>query len=441
MHRLLKPTGSIFLHCDWHADAYIRVYILDKIFGESNFINQVVWHYNTGGKGKSSFLRKHDIIFWYSKTRQQYIFNRDLVAIPRTVGTAHLRNGIDENGREYYEDYSPRKSGKQYRWYVDEGLTPMDVWTDIQALNPAAKERIGYPTQKPEALLERIILAASNQGDLVLDPFVGGGTTIVVADKLERRWIGIDQSVAAIKVSEMRLELSPRLFSLPFSVKLHKYDYDTLRYKDAFAFETWIIEQFGGLPNTKQRNDFGLDGKMRDGTPIQVKRSDNVGRIVVDNFLAACQRNDKKLLEQQREAGQTVGFIIAFSFAKGAISEVARLKNEDNLKIELIRVDSIIQIAKKPSLKVTMQADSTDAKGLREMTFTATAESEAKIEFFAWDWHYDAATKTFKPEVLLDKEGQQQQKFAPGKHTVGVKVVDSDGLETIETLQFELHTD
>jgi len=424
MHRLLKPTGSIFLHCDWHADAYIRVYILDKIFGEKNFLNDIVWCYGSGGASKSHFSRKHDTIFWYRKS-SEYTFN------------------VDEVREEYS---SPEKvkykviKGKSYLRKNELGRVPFDWWA-MPILTNTAKERIGYPTQKPEALLERIILAASNKGDVVLDPFVGGGTTIVVADKLERRWIGIDQSVAAIKVSEMRLELSPRLFSLPFSVKLHKYDYDTLRYKDAFAFETWIIEQFGGLPNTKQRNDFGLDGKMRDGTPIQVKRSDNVGRIVVDNFLAACQRNDKKLLEQQREAGQTVGFIIAFSFAKGAISEVARLKNEDNLKIELIRVDSIIQIAKKPSLKVTMQADSTDAKGLREMTFTATAESEAKIEFFAWDWHYDAATKTFKPEVLLDKEGQQQQKFAPGKHTVGVKVVDSDGLETIETLQFELHTD
>jgi site-specific DNA-methyltransferase (adenine-specific) len=204
MYRVLKPNGSLFLHCDWHARHYIRAEILDKLFGLNNFVNEIIWHYNTGGKGKSAFLRKHDTIFWYAKSKE-YRFNRDTIALPREVGTAHLRHGVDDDGREYYEDFSPRKSGKQYRWYLDEGLTPMDVWTDIQAINPSANERIGYPTQKPEALLERIIKCASNEHDIVLDPFVGGGTTIAVAERLNRHWIGIDQSVQAIKVSDLRL--------------------------------------------------------------------------------------------------------------------------------------------------------------------------------------------------------------------------------------------
>ncbi|MDR0326702.1 MAG: site-specific DNA-methyltransferase [Planctomycetaceae bacterium] len=133
---------------------------------------------------------------------------------------------------------------------------PEDIF-DIQYINAMAKERIGYPTQKPEALLERIIKASSNEGDLILDPFMGGGTTIAVAEKLMRRWIGIDQSVAAVKVTELRLDKQQDLYSPPFSVQLHKYDYETLRNKDAFEFESWILQQYGGEPNVQQRGDSG----------------------------------------------------------------------------------------------------------------------------------------------------------------------------------------
>ena len=145
--------------------------------------------------------------------------------------------------------------------------------------------------------------------------FVGGETTVVVADKLNRQWIGIDQSVQAIKVTEMRLQNQMDLFSKPFVVQLHKYDYDTLRYKDAFAFESWIIAQYGGTANLKQRSDLGLDGKTKENIPIQVKRSDTIGRNVVDNFHAAVMRYDKSLYECNKAAG----CIIAFSFGKGAI--------------------------------------------------------------------------------------------------------------------------
>jgi hypothetical protein len=135
-----------------------------------------------------------------------------------------------------------------------------DIWTDIQNVQSQSNERIGYPTQKPEALLERIIKCGSNEGDTILDPVVGGGTTIAVADRLNRQWVGIDQSPMAVKVTEFRLQKQMDLFSAPYTVQLYKYDYDTLRYKDAFEFENWILQQFGGTGNVKQRGDFGLDG-------------------------------------------------------------------------------------------------------------------------------------------------------------------------------------
>jgi site-specific DNA-methyltransferase (adenine-specific) len=244
------------------------------------------------------------------------------------------------------------KTGRpRYKIYADEyeGLPLGNVWDDIPAINTMAKERIGYPTQKPEKLLERIVSMASNEGDTVLDPFVGGGTTVAVADKLNRKWIGIDQSIQAVKVTELRLDRQRDLFSTPFTVQLHKYD--TLRYKNAFEFESWIVQQFGGVSNVKQRGDLGLDGKMPDNTPIQVKRSDNIGRNVIDNFKSAIERYDEKLFARNVAEGKPAGYIIAFSFGRGAVEEVARLKLKSNIIVELVTVDKIVPIAKKTDIK------------------------------------------------------------------------------------------
>ena len=288
---------------------------------------------------------------------------------------------------------------------------------------------------------------ASNEGDVVLDPFVGGGTTVAVADKLHRQWIGIDQSVQAVKVTELRLYNQADLFSQPFLTKLHKYDYDTLRYKDAFAFESFMVSAFGGRPNTKQRGDLGLDGRMPNNVPVQVKRSDTIGRNVVDNFLAAIQRYDKALYDQNREAGTPAGFIIAFSFGKGAIEEVARLKNTENVIIRLIKVEEVVPIAKKPTLQVALtdggKTTEGSAKGLHSITFQATGQSAVGIEFYSWDFDYqDTAARpdsAFRAEILLDKTGVQTWKFKPGVHRVAVKVVDNDGLESVEVLTLKIN--
>ena len=199
MHRILKSTGSIFLHCDWHANAEIKVFILNKIFGENNFRNEIVWCYNGPANSTKSFPQKHDTIFRYTKSNE-FAFNKDEILIPYNEATLKRRS------------YSETKKkgiafkGKDVKEY-SKGRLPFDWWTDINSGGQMSiKERIGYPTQKPEALLERIIQCATYQGDIVLDPFMGGGTTIAVADQLNRKWIGIDQSVQAVKVTELRLQ-------------------------------------------------------------------------------------------------------------------------------------------------------------------------------------------------------------------------------------------
>ena len=228
------------------------------------------------------------------------------------------------------------------------------------------------------------------------------------------------------------------MFSKPFTTQLHKYDYDTLRYKDAFEFESWIVQQYGGSSNSKQRGDLGLDGKTKDGTPIQVKRSDNIGRNVIDNFFAAVQRYDNRLFEKNVAEKKPVGFIIAFSFGRGAIEEVARLKNQKDINIKLVLVEDIIPIAKKPTLKIEINEAGRDKKDIRELEFIATAQSIAGIEFFAWDFAYQQE-KGFKPQVLIDKEGKQKYKFKPGQHNIAVKVVDNDGLDNIEVIKLKVN--
>jgi DNA modification methylase len=436
MHRILKPTGSIFLHCDWHADAYIRVEILDKIFGMNNMVNHIIWCYDTGGRSNNFFPKKHDSIFWHAKNIRQKIFNDGEIRTLRDTSTMHEPILKDENGQPYQRNI---KNGKEYRYYLDKGVIPNDYWVDIQALNPSAKERIGYPTQKPETLLERIVKCASNEGDIVLDPFVGGGTTVAVADRLNRKWIGIDQSVAAVKVTELRLDKQRDLFSAPFTVQLHKYDYDTLRYGNALEFESWIVQQYGGVSNTKQRGDFGLDGKMPDNTPLQVKRSDNIGRNVVDNFIAAVMRSDKKLFDKNVAERKPVGYIIAFSFGKGAVEEVARLKLKEEIIIELVPVENIVRIAKKPKIRVETTELGKDEKGIWEIQFRAFGESEAGIEFYSWNFHYNQENG-FKADVMIDKEGKQIVKFkSGGTYNVAVKVVDNDGLESIEEVRLKVN--
>ena len=426
MHRILKPAGSIFLHCDWHAEAHIRVYILDKIFGENHFQNSIIWCYRQGGRSKNNFGQKHDTIFWYTKSRNEWIFNSDPIRVPYEGTGGYVSTGRNiVNGKEY--KVNPL------------GKIPEDWW-DIPALNPMTKERIGYPTQKPEKLIERIVKCASNEGDTVLDPFVGGGTTIAVADRLNRKWIGIDQSVQAVKVTELRLHKlnDGNLFGSPFTVQLHKYDYDTLRYGDAFEFENWIIQQFGGTSNTKQRGDFGLDGKMPDDTPIQVKRSDGVGRNVIDNFLSAIKRADKRLYDKNIENQTPVGYIIAFTFGKGAVQEVARLQNQENIIIKLIAVEDIVPIAKKPTIMVAINELSRDEKGVCEIEFTATGQSEFGIEFYSWDFEHDTE-KGFRASVIIDKSGKQTAQFKAGMHVIAVKVVDNDGMESVEIIKLKVN--
>jgi DNA modification methylase len=201
MRDLLAEDGGIFVHCDWRVNSFIRL-ILDEIFGGIMHLNELIWCYETAGKSKSTWSRKHDTIYYYSKT-ESYFFDPTKSPMPRKR-EKHMRVGVNEAGREY-EEKTDRATGKVYRWYFDEGKLPMDFWVDVPFINWEAKERTGYATQKPEKLLERIILSSSNEGDLVADFFCGSGTTAAVAEKLGRKWIVSDLGKFAIHTTRKRM--------------------------------------------------------------------------------------------------------------------------------------------------------------------------------------------------------------------------------------------
>lgn len=286
IHRVLKPTGSFYLHCDPTSSHYLRL-VADSIFCPNNgeFQNELIWCYSIGGKSKERFGRKHDVIFLYTKSNEgKHVFNQKAASIPRKENT-HMKVGVDEDGRAYQEKFV-KKSGKTYRYYLDEGKIAEDYWTDIETLNREDKERLGYPTQKPEALLERIIQVSSNEGDVILDAYCGCGTTVAVAEKLNRKWIGIDITYQSISLILKRLEDSYGEAAV-FNVKMTGIPRD-MKSAEALAnknddrtrkeFEKWAILNFSNnraVINQKKGADKGIDG-----TAFFIESEGGHGRII-----------------------------------------------------------------------------------------------------------------------------------------------------------------
>ncbi len=318
-HRVLKSTGSMYLHCDWHANAHLRI-LMDRVFGEEHFRNELVWFYpDSPGRSARDFPSKHDTIFRYGKS-DTWTFNDSEIRIP-----------ILEASKERYK--TPRVLGG--RTYVGGkaatiGKIPEDVWR-IPVVKQNSGEAMGYPTQKPQALLQMIIQASSNPTDIVLDPFCGCGTTIVVAHRLGRRWIGVDVSPTACKLMATRMRplgimiQDTNIIGLPRTV-------EEVKSMQPFEFQNWVLQKLGGRVSERKVGDMGIDGWLWD-KPVQVKQSESIGRIPLDNFQTALRRVGKKQ-----------GIIVAFSFGRGAFEEAARTKLAigEGFEIELLTVEDLI---------------------------------------------------------------------------------------------------
>jgi DNA modification methylase len=254
LRRVMKPTASIYLHCDPTASHYLKM-LMDAIFGPAQFQNEIVWHYRGGGVSKTRWGRRHDVLLFYTKG-DEWTFNVDAVRDPYSKESLERLKYKAKafRGEKVYDTYEPNPLGKH----------PDDVW-DIQPIMPSAKQRLGYPTQKPERLLERIIKAGSDEGDVVLDPFCGCGTTIAVAQRLKRKWIGIDITHLAITLIKHRLEnafggrAKYRVVGEPVSLP----DAKVLAEQDPYQFQWWALGLVGARPVEQKRGaDRGIDGRI-----------------------------------------------------------------------------------------------------------------------------------------------------------------------------------
>ena len=348
LHRVLKPTGSLYLHCDPTASHYLKV-LLDGIFGPQLFGAEIIWKRTNARGTPANWPHVHDVIFYY-KGQERPVF-RSLKVKAEKAKTPHtLITGADGHKYQTYEltapgqtkegvsgqpwrGFDPNKWGRHWanihhlmddwdaagliHWPAKSGfprrraqksfdpdsrvVTVGDVWTDIDRLNQSAKERLGYPTQKPLALMERIIQASSKPGDLVLDPFCGCGTTVHAAQKLERRWIGIDITHLAISLIERRLKaafpgIAFEVLGRPASLE----DAEELARRDKDEFERWAVWMVdGSRAKGKKGADRGIDGliyfkpdgKTTEIVVVSVKGGENVGVGMIRDLHSVMMRD------------------------------------------------------------------------------------------------------------------------------------------------------
>ena len=366
LHRVLKPTGSIYLHCDPTASHYLKL-MMDSVFGQDRFTNEITWRrygaHNDVGQGSRHFGRIHDILLLYNKG-DSVIWNQRFVPLDEGYVQSTYRHVDEETGRRFtttpmtgpggaekgnpvfewnghtrawrYSKETMQRLHDQGRLYysktgyprqklfLDEskGVPVQDMWSDIPSLSGAHKERLGYPTQKPEALLERIINASSNEGDVVLDPFCGCGTAIAVAERLKRRWIGIDVTHVSISLMKHRLhdtfgaELSDySVIGLPQDVASARALATESEHYGRYQFEYWALGLVDARPATgKKGADSGIDGYINffDDNSGKAKRiivqvkSGHVNRGMIATLKGDMEREDAAIgifvtLEQPTE--------------------------------------------------------------------------------------------------------------------------------------------
>lgn len=399
LHRVLKKTGSIYLHCDPTASHYLKI-VLDVIFGKENFVNEIIWkRTHAHGGGERGFSRIHDIILFYSKDKK-FLFYRQHQPYSETYIKNFFRysdkNGryrlvvvhgagasksdyewkgikppsgrhwaykkekmekLDKNGKIQYS-----KTGMPYvKQYLDEkeGVLVSDLWADVEVIHSQSGERLGYPTQKPEALLERIIKASSKDGDWILDPFCGCGTTVSVAEKLKRNWAGIDVTTLAINLIKRRLKDQYRLGDKQIIVDGLPTDPAGARElfkKDPFQFEYWALDLVEAMPaqNKSKDNMKGAD-KGIDGIITFIKNFTNgnkeYGKIVVQVKGGHVQRNQIATLKGDVDREKADGGVFITlekptapmnSEAIDAGSFTVSFSREEFPKIQIITVEDLL---------------------------------------------------------------------------------------------------
>ena len=339
MHRILKQTGSVYLHCDPTASHYLKI-VMDSIFGHDNFRNEIVWCYKSRPQSKRYFGKKHDIILFYSKTNN-YCFNWEAVARPMSETTIKKYRLSDAAGRKYRLQGrgitgSPIRSAKDVdqKWektnpelvirdYLDEKIgVALEDWWPIDIINQSSKERLGYPTQKPMALLEIIVKASSKENDIVFDPFCGCGTTVEAAIKNHRQWIGCDIAIHSIKlIQDTRIKKyglkeneEYTIEGIPQSTEQAQYLFE----QDPFQFQYWAVEKTGGFCSNRKTGDKGIDGRIYFETDKGLKSM--VLSVKGGNIKPGDIRDLRGVLERENET-ELAGFICLKEPTKAMLQE------------------------------------------------------------------------------------------------------------------------
>lgn len=346
MKELLSERGSIYVHIDWHVGPYVKV-VLDEIFGKGNQINEIVWCFSQGAKSHRTFGKKHNTIYVYSKNQETYTFNAEAVKIEMKSGKESFggRLETDEDGRKYRLVYGTKNANgetRYYKYYLDEGKIPEDYWTDVNSLQSGVKERTGYATQKPEALLERIIKASSNEGDLVCDFFGGSGTTAAVAEKLGRRWITCDIGKPASLVMRKRFidqEVNPFLYQSIGDYQKEAF-HNNKKLRRVGDLSQVVLGLFGALPFSPEQvsdRNFGYVKGTRNLVMV-----DSPNRLTTAATVRRAVEAKASLLGGDWDKVIVLGWNFAFDISQA----IEKYKNS-NVEVLVIPPDLLDKLSKK----------------------------------------------------------------------------------------------
>ena len=362
MRELLSEQGSLFFHIDYHISSYMRA-LLDEIFGRDNILNEITYSYGAGGNPKNFFPRKHDTIFWYKKGTEN-IFNTDgeIMHVPYDKSTLDMHfKKVDENGRRYRKQIV---NGREYITYADVGKLVTDVWTDIGAQNatsPISPEHTGYSTQKPEALLKRIITAASNPNSIVADFFGGSGTTAAVAEKLGRKWITSDIGKPATMIMRKRFIDNDASEFLYQSVGDYQREQMNTNFGTRFRvgdLNQIVINLYGAVPFREEDNPRRNLGK--------IPRTKRLVYVASPSELVSANTIKRALDEMNTfQCGWDKVALLGWNFRSdlGAYLETLEEYKNGTLTIEVIPPDLLDQLKSKTTFKKLSDQVAVDPDG------------------------------------------------------------------------------